>query len=383
VSSARYDVAVIGGGVEGCSIAWHLALAGVRVGVFERWQIAAAASGASAGGVRHQGRDLREFPLAFRAIDRWRTLEVELSADLEYRRNGHATTCEHEEDLPELAKSVLIQRSAGLDVQLVENDDLRTLIPGIGPTVIAAAFSPNDGHANPTMTTQAYANAAIRLGADIRTAVEVTSISVHGGRVTGIETSEGSILADTVVLAAGAWSAGLAAGIGIDLHVSPDGYQAMTTFPTEPHLTQVLGSMRRMISLKQLPDGRYLLGGGWPGAFSLNEPRGTTIEENITGNHAAGSALIPQVGSAVIDQAWLGIDAHGHDEVPVLGAIDGIDGLVVATGFSGHGFALAPAVGEAIAGLITTGASPIDIDALAHSRFVGLVTDPSKNGHAG
>lgn len=383
MSSERFDVVVIGGGVEGCAIAYQLALAGVRVGVLERWQIAAAASGASAGGVRHQGRDLREFPLAFRAIDRWRTLEAELGADLDYRRGGHATTCEHEDDLPELAKSVLIQRSAGLDIQLVENDDLRALIPGIAPTVIAAAYSPNDGHANPTKTTHAFANAAIRHGADIRTGVEVTGIAVHGGQVTGLQTAEGPVLADTVVLAAGAWSSQLAAGIGVDLHVSPDGYQAMTTFPVEPHLTQVLGSMRRLISLKQLPDGRYLLGGGWPGSFTLDAPRGTTIEENIAGNHDAGAALIPHVGSAVIDQAWLGIDAHGHDEVPVLGAIDGIDGLIVATGFSGHGFALSPAVGEAIAGLITTGASPIDIDALAHSRFAGLVTNTSNSGHAG
>jgi sarcosine oxidase, subunit beta len=383
VSVARYDVIVIGGGVEGCSIAWHLALAGVRVGVLERWQIAAGASGASAGGVRHQGRDLREFPLAFRAIERWLTLEDELDADLEYRRGGHATTCEHEEDLGELAKSVLIQRSAGLDLQLIEGDDLRALIPGIAPIVIAAAYSPNDGHANPTKTTQAFANAAIRLGADVRTDVQVTAISAHGGQVTGVETSAGPFLADTVVLAAGAWSVALAASLGVDLHVSPDGYQAMTTFPVEPHLTQVLGSMRRLISLKQLPDGRYLLGGGWPGVFNLDTPRGTNIDENITGNHEAGAALIPHVVSAVIDQAWLGIDAQGHDEVPVLGEVQGIDGLIVATGFSGHGFALSPAVGEVIAGLITTGQSPIDISALELSRFAGLVTDPSKNGHAG
>jgi len=383
VSGARYDVVVIGGGVEGCSIAYHLAMSGVRVGLLERWQIAAGASGASAGGVRHQGRDLREFPLAFRAIERWRTLETELEADLEYRRGGHATTCEHAEDLGELAKSVLIQRSAGLDLQLVEGDDLRALIPGIASSVIAAAYSPNDGHANPTKTTQAFANAAIRHGADVRTDLQVTGISVHGGRATGVESTDGSYLADTVVLAAGAWSIELAAGIGLDLHVSPDGYQAMTTFPVELHLTQVLGSMRRMISLKQLPDGRYLLGGGWPGTFTLDAPRGSNIDENITGNHEAGSALIPHVASAVIDQVWLGIDAHGHDEVPVLGAINGIDGLIVATGFSGHGFALSPAVGEAIAGLITTGESPIDISALELSRFAGFVTDPSKNGHAG
>ena len=383
MSAAGYDVVVVGGGVEGCSIAWHLARAGVRVAVLERWRIAAAASGASAGGVRHQGRDLREFPLAFRAIDRWRNLEEELNANLDYRRNGHATTCEHEDDLAELAKYVLIQRSAGLDLALVEGDDLRQLIPGIAPTVIAAAYSPEDGHANPTRTTRAFADAAKRLGAAIQIGTEVTALTMRGDRVIGVETSDGPVQADIVVLAAGAWSGELAAGIGLDLHVTPDGYQAMTTFPVEPHLTQVLGSMRRLISLKQLPDGRYLLGGGWPGNYSLVAPRGETIEENITRTFEAGAALIPHVGSAVIDQAWIGIDAHTHDEVPVLGEIDGVDGLVVATGFSGHGFAISPAVGEAICGLITTGKSPIDIDALCHGRFEGLVTNASSNGHAG
>jgi sarcosine oxidase, subunit beta len=383
MNHAQHDVVVVGGGVEGCSVAYHLARLGVRVRLLERWQIAAAASGASAGGVRQQGRDLREFPLAFRALDRWRTLEEELNADLDYRRNGHATTCEHEDDLPELAKYVLIQRSAGLDLQLVEDDELRMLIPGIAPSVIAAAYSPEDGHADPAKTTRAFADAATRLGATIQCGVEVTGLTMQGERVTGVETVDGPIPAGTVVLAAGAWSGEIVKRIDLNLHISPDGYQAMTTFPVESQLTQVLGSMRRLISLKQLPDGRYLLGGGWPGNFSLVAPRGETIEENINHNFEAAVALIPHVGSAVIDQAWIGIDAHTHDEVPVLGEAEGYEGLILATGFSGHGFAISPAVGEAIAGLITTGQSPIDIDALSLSRFTGLVTNASSNGHAG
>jgi sarcosine oxidase subunit beta len=191
------------------------------------------------------------------------------------------------------------------------------------------------------------------------------------------------VAADVIVLAAGAWSIELAAAIGVDLHCSPDGYQAMTTGPMPPHLAQVLGSIRRMISLKQLPDGRYLLGGGWPGLFDLLNPRGQVIEANIENNVAAAVGLLPDVANAVVEQSWIGIDAHGHDEVPVLGHVDGIEGLIVATGFSGHGFALSPAVGEAIAGLITTTASPIDISQLALSRFTNEVSDASQVRHAG
>jgi sarcosine oxidase subunit beta len=376
------EIVVIGGGVEGSSIAWHLAQGGAQVTLIERWEIASGASGASAGGVRQQGRDFREFPLAFRALERWRTLEEELGADVEYRRGGHATTAEREDDLPILQASVRAQQIAGLQIEVFAGDALRELIPGIAPTVLAAAYSPNDGHANPTLTTRAFAAAAERAGATIKTGEEVTAISVESGKVSGIVTDHGMYPADVVVLAAGAWSNALAAAIGIDLHCSPDAYQAITTFPVEPHLIQVLGSMNRMISLKQLPDGRYLLGGGWPGEFSLSFPRGKTIEANIIGNQEAAIALIPDVARAVIDQAWIGIDNHGHDEVPVLGKVDGVEGLIVATGFSGHGFALSPAVGEAIAGLILTGQSPIDISQLGLDRFTGE-TDPSGHHHAG
>ena len=380
---ASTEVVIIGGGIEGSSIAYHLTRAGARVTLLEGWGIAAGASGASAGGVRHQGRDLREFPLAFRAIERWLHLEQELAADVHYRRDGHATTIEHENDLPELQNSVQLQRAQGLDIFVVQGEELRHLIPGISPSVIAAAYSPHDGHANPTLTTRAFAAAAERQGATVRTGVAATRICVEGGRVTGVETSEGPFPADVVVLAAGAWSIGLAAGIGIDLHCSPDGYQAMTTQPMAPHLAQVLGSMRRMISLKQLPDGRYLLGGGWPGRFALTDPRGQVIEKNVAHNVEAAVGIIPDVARAIVQDAWIGIDAHGQDEVPVLGPVDGVDGLVVATGFSGHGFALSPAVGEAIAGLITTGSSPIDISQLALSRFDGVQSNASGVRHAG
>ena len=377
------EVVVIGGGVQGASIAYHLTRAGARVTLLERWGIAAGASGASAGGVRHQGRDLREFPLAFRAIDRWLHLEQELNADLHYRREGHATTIEDGADLPSLQDSGEEQRAHGLDIYLVQGDELRHLIPGVAPSVIAVAYTPHDGHADPTLTTQAFANAAKRQGARVRSGVTVTAISISGGRATGVGTTDGAVAADAVVLAAGAWSMGLAAGIGLDLHCSPDAYQALTTQPMAPHLAQVLGSIRRTISLKQLPDGRYLLGGGWPGQFALNDPRGQVIEANVARNIAEAVAILPDVARAVVQEGWIGIDAHGHDEVPVLGPVDGIDGLVVATGFSGHGFALSPAVGEAIAGLITTGASPIDISRLSLDRFHGSASGASEVRDAG
>jgi sarcosine oxidase subunit beta len=174
---------------------------------------------------------------------------------------------------------------------------------------------------------------------------------------------------DYVVLAAGAWSAELAAKLGIDLPIEPLGLQAMTTEPAPSVLRQVITSVRRMISLKQLPDGRFLLGGGWPGEFSLDAPRGGTIPKSRAGNIDAAVGVLPAVAHAKIADAWLGIEAITVDEVPIIGPVDGIEGLALATGFCGHGFAISPAVGEAVADYILTGAIPPSLAELTFARF--------------
>ena len=363
------EVVVVGGGVQGCSIGYHLARAGVNVVLVERYDVAAGASGASAGGVRHQGRDLREFPLAFAAIERWRGLEEELGFDLGYRRGGHLTLIEDEADLTGLELDIDRQVVAGLDISLVAGDALRDLVPGIGPTVVAGAFSPDDGHADPERTTAAFAFAAQRVGAPICAGTTVARLIVEGDHVLGVETDGGSISTGTVVLAGGAWSTALAAAIGLDLPIEPMGLQAMTTVPAPHVLGPVMGSTTRVISLKQLPDGRFLLGGGWPGTFDLDRPRGRTLAENIAANVVEAVAILPAVAAAPVQRAWLGIEALTRDEAPILGPVDGIDGLILATGFCGHGFALSPAVGAAISTLITTGQLPDEIAALTLARF--------------
>ncbi len=369
------EVVVVGGGVIGASIAYHLARSGVGVTLLERRAIAAGASGASAGGVRQQGRDPRELPLARRAAARWLTLEAELEADLHYRRQGHLTLIERPEELPALEAAIARQVVAGLDLVLVAGDELRELAPALAPRVLAGSYSADDGHANPTLTTLAFAAAAERHGATIRSGVAVTALTADGGRVTGVQTDAGPVAADVVVLAAGAWSAALAARVGLALPIAPIGLQALTTEPAPHCLDQVLGSVGRRLSLKQLPSGSFLLGGGWPGDFTLDAPRGVTRDENVRGNVAEAVAVVPAVGRVAVERAWLGIEARAADEVPILGPAPGLEGLVLATGFSGHGFALSPAVGEAIAALIVGGTPAVPLDGLSLARFAGAGAD--------
>jgi sarcosine oxidase subunit beta len=366
------EAVVIGGGVIGSSIAYHLAKAGVRTILLEKRTIAAAASGASAGGVRQQGRDPRELPLSILACARWATLEDELVADVHYRRKGHLSLIEREEDRAGLVAAIERQRAAGLNIVLVEGDDLRALAPAVSPHLLAGSYTPDDGHANPGLTTQAFAAAAARAGAEVRTGVTVHGLAIEGGRVTGVLTDDGPIGADVTILAAGAWSKTLAATAGIDLPIAPMGLQMLLTAPAPPCLDQVVGCAGRRLSFKQLPAGNFLIGGGWPGDWSLDQSRGTPLAPSIWGSALTASAIIPVAATVGLADAWVGIEARAADDVPILGPVRGLDGLVVAAGFSGHGFQLSPAIGQLIGELIVEGAPSISLDALALDRFDGV-----------
>ncbi len=384
MSQQRTDVIVIGGGVMGSSIAYHLARRGVAVTLLERGDIPCAASAASAGGVRQQGRDLRELPLAVASIARWENLEEELGADVHYRREGHVTVTEDPTTIASFLPWMDEQRALGLDIDLVEGEDLRELIPGIAPQVVAGAYSPADGHANPILTTQAFASAAERFGAVIRDHTTVTAIAHQGGRVSGVETEDGPIACDLVVLAAGAWSMGLAEPLGVTLPVAARAPQMIATSPLPPLLRQVIGARGRMLSLKQVPSGNYVIGGGWPGTVHLDRRIAIPWFGSVKGSLADSSAIFPDLLRAGVERVWVGIEAQTVDEVPILGALPGISNLVVATGFSGHGFALSPTIGQVISELVIDGTPSIEIGQLAFDRFAGIALPPDWGGlHAG
>ncbi len=372
MAQRRTEVAIIGGGVMGSSIAYHLARRGVDVMLLERGDIPCAASSASAGGVRQQGRDLRELPLAVASIARWENLEEELGADVHYRREGHVTVTENPDEVADFLPWMENQRQLGLEIDLVEGDDLRELIPGIAPQVRAGAYSPADGHANPILTTQAFANAAQRFGAVVRAHTTVTAIEHQGGNVTGVLTEDGPIACDLVVLAAGAWSMELAAPLGVTLPAIARAPQMIATSPMPALLHQVVGARGRMLSLKQVPSGNYVIGGGWPGTVHLDRRIALPWYGSVRGSLTDSSAIFPELLRSRVERVWVGIEAQTADEVPILGALPGISNLTVATGFSGHGFALSPIIGQVMSELIVDGKPSIEISQLGFERFEGM-----------
>ena len=373
------EVVVVGGGVVGSSIAFHVARQGRKALVVERAEEVASeptASWASAGGVRRQGRHPAEARLAVEAIERWRTLEEELEADVQYRRGGNLLLAETEAEAEQLVAFVREQQEVGFtDVRLVDRQEVFEIVTGLHGGVAAGSYSPSDGQADPARTTRAFAAAARRYGATYWNGTAVLALLSRGERVIGVRTERGEVEAEQVVLAAGAWSDELARGVGLRLPIRTAALQMILSTPAERQVLQpVISAVGRALSLKQLHDGSFLLGGGWPGDVAADRRSYRLRQESVEGNWKTACEVLPAVGQQGITRAWCGLEAVSFDDLPLIGAVERWDGLTVAAGFSGHGFALAPAVGRVVAEQMVGGAAP-ELEGLRAGRMWGFPED--------
>lgn len=372
------EVLVIGGGVIGNSIAYHLVRQGRQVLVVERSEIATApaASWASAGGVRRQGRHPAEARLASEAIERWPTLEHELEADLHYHRGGNLLLAETEHEAELLVTFVQRQQEMGFaDVRLIARQEVHELVPGLNERVLAGSYSPKDGQADPARTTHAFALAAQRHGATYWDRTALTALRLQGRRVIGASTERGEVLAEQLVLAAGAWSDEIATSIDLLLPIRTHALQMVLSTPAASvTLWSVVSALGRTLSLKQLPDGAFLLGGGWFGNPTPDRRSYTLRPENVQRNWITACELLSGVAQQQIAHAWCGLEAQSIDGIPFIGNAPGFTGLTLAVGFSGHGFALAPSIGRAVADQLTGLPCP-ELDGLRAERITEFQQD--------
>jgi sarcosine oxidase, subunit beta len=372
---ANTEILIVGGGVVGNSIAYHLARQGRQVLVIEKSQIAdsPSASWASAGGVRRQGRHPAEAKLASEAIQRWKTLKQELEADVGYRHGGNLLLAESDIEANYLTTFVNKQHEMGfVDVQLVDRKEVLSIVPRLNERVVAGSYSPNDGKANPVLTTRAFANAAQRYGASHWTGVYASSLLMHQNHIEGAKTERGDVKAAHVILAAGAWSDELATTIGLRLPIRTRALQMILSIPTNSYqLEPVISAVSRALSLKQIANGGFLLGGGWLGDPSFDRRSYTMRSSSIQGNWSTATELLPVVGEQNIASSWCGLEAQSIDDIPFIGQIPGLSGFTIAVGFSGHGFALSPAIGRCIADQMNGLPTP-ELDALHPSRIANF-----------
>ena len=197
------DVVIVGGGIMGCATAYYLAKEGLKPVVVERSDIGGEASGSNGGGVRQSARNLKEMPLAMESIRMYGELHEELGMDVEYVRKGNLRLCTNQDEMETMRKSVESQKTAGLELMMLDRKEVLDINSYIGEKVVGASYCPTDGHVNPFLVTYGYFLRAKNLGARFCTGEEVLDIKLRKGRVTAVVTDKQVIDTDLVVNAAG------------------------------------------------------------------------------------------------------------------------------------------------------------------------------------
>ncbi|MFD9970846.1 NAD(P)/FAD-dependent oxidoreductase [Streptomyces sp. NPDC059011] len=366
------EVVVIGGGVIGASTAFHLAEAGVRdVLVLERDTPASGSSGKPIGGVRAQFSDPLNIRLGQRSLRAWREFGDRPGADVGLDRVGYLFLLRRDEDVAAFREATAVQRELGVDSRLVRPREAHRLCPFLDPdAIIAAAHSPDDGFALPGPAVLGYLRAARGLGARVRTHCAVTGFERDGEALTAVRTTAGTVRTGTVVCAAGAWSGEIAALAGLSLPVVPLRRQIALTGPVVPAPPRIPFTLDFTSTL-------YFHGDNAGGlVLGLSDPRQEPgfgrefTEEWLEPFRAAATRVAPAL--AELEPAgggWAGLYEMTPDRNALIGEAPGARRFLYATGFSGHGFLQAPAVGEIVRDLYLGREPFLDVGPLAATRF--------------
>jgi glycine oxidase len=357
-------VLIVGGGIIGCAAAYDLARAGCQVTVFERATPGAEASSAAAG-LLAPIDDSTETNFARLALASWRLypdvvrdLQERTSIDVEYVTRGTiypTTAAQRRRDVGQWADS------KEFGVEMLEGEELRRLEPALSPTIRHAIFVKGDHWLNNQRLVLAYAQAAASAGVELRTGCSVSRLVVEGGRARGVVTDGEQVDGDAVLLAAGAWSGELMAGLG-SLRIEPRRGQMIALAHVPARVTHCVHGE---VYLVPRPSGELLIGATVERA---GFQRAVTAE-GLAGLLQSALELVPALRELPIARTWSGFRPWAPDSLPVLGPWPGVAGLFVATGHFRNGILLAPITARVMTEWITSGQPSIDVKDFLPDRF--------------
>ena len=368
----KASVVVIGGGVIGAAIAFHLAESGVGdVVLLEKDELACGSTCKAAGGVRASFSNAANIAIGLRGLEVYSRFAVDFGQDIDFRRDGYLYLLSDPTNVEVFTESVALQNSFGMPSQMITPEEAQRISPLISTEgMLAAAWSPHDGKATPESVVMGYAAAARRYGARIIRHCAVTGLESTGASITAVVTEHGRIKTSTVVCAAGAWSRDIGAMVGVNIPVTPVRRQIAFTEPlpelpaTSPSLTIDFPS-----NFYFHPEGKGLLL-GWS---DPNEPEGFNIkfelEDWLLGLGAIAETRAPSVLDYGITGGWAGLYEITPDRNQIIDRCTEVDGLLIATGYSGHGFLMAPATGEIVRDLYLGTEPGYDISEFTLDRF--------------
>ena len=380
------EAVIIGGGLMGTSICFNLASRGVKGVLLEKEGLGAGSTGKSSGITTgfslllftHGGGFGSVISLLAKEGQRWlRNFNELVGAESGFKEVGVLFMAQ--EDLKEAMTETFAKvRELGFDSRVISREDLKEMAPYLDPRDAGfLGLEASAGYADPPGVAQGYASAAGRLGAEISLGNAALEVEVEGGRVTGVVSEQGRIATDTVVVAGGPWNGQLMKKLGYNLPLQPTRHEVffLKKGPGAPTTHPVVFDLIRMTYMREeSPD--LMLAGDIQKDEHVNDPdgfdQGTTMEQTRTIWGRLGE-LMPSLTDAELFTSFSGLYTNTPDNHPIIGKVDGIEGLYIAAGFNGFGFKISPAVGVAMAELITGGeAKVVDISALGMGRFAGV-----------
>jgi glycine/D-amino acid oxidase-like deaminating enzyme len=413
------DVVVIGGGIAGISAAYALARKGHSVAVVEKGYVAGEQSSRNWGWCRQQNRDLRELPLAMRAVEMWNGLNDELGAETGFRRTGLIYVTTKQSDLDAWTRWGEGAREMQMHSRALSAAEAKAMTPGSTEDWIGGVHSPTDGRAEPALAVPAIAEGARKLGATIHQDCAARGLETSAGRVSAVVTEKGTIRTNAVLVAGGVWTSMFCRHHGIDMPLAGVRSTSFFTAPA-PHIVEG-GISTPDVTFRRRLDGGYTIGISGRGLLELT-PQGlmyakpfwrtfkkrhklltiragksffegpeallrwsndsvSPFERMRTYDPPAQEKLIsfalkrigeiyPELAGVKVMHKYGGLIDFTPDWVPVISAIDKLPGLHVSAGFSGHGFGVGPAAGRLAADLIVGDAPIVDPHPYRYSRLV-------------
>ena len=366
------DVIVIGSGVIGCAAAYYMAKKGMSVLVLDQDEsVGNGGSSRNGGGVRQSGRDPRELPLAIYGVENvWPTLSDELGVDVEYHKEGNlrlGKTETHKQILTGLTEKAV---ACGLNVRMIDAEEVRKINPYLSEEVTCASWCPTDGHANPLTTTLGFYKNARALGVVFHMGEKVVKLEKVHGKLRRDCTKTTVYEANQVLVAAGYASRFLTQTVGIDVPMREELIEALVTEAEPKMFPQMLGTADADFYGHQTNHGSFVFGGA-TGMESTVLDNGTNRTSSLTAPCICRGIMkyVPKLADAKIVRTWAGYEDRSIDGIPVISNVEEVPGLLLACGFTGHGFGISPVVGQLLAQLAAGETPMLSLQEFRYDRF--------------
>jgi glycine oxidase len=368
--NTRYDVIIVGGGVNGCAAAYYLSRQGKKVLLLEKESLAGKASSAAAGMLGAQVEVTDEGPLFAMAKESramFPSLQFELKEhsgiDIELLQEGMLKIARTDEEVSHLKRTIQYQKTLGERAEWLNTEEVLGRESSLSKSILGAMDIPMDGHVNPEKLTLAFAGAAVQFGADIKEYVEVDSFKKKRQTITGVETSEGTFSGGHVVVAAGAWSKRLLAKCEMDISAYPVKGECFSVLCDKPIITSTIFTESCYLVPKK--GNRLVVGATMvPHTFSEKVSAG-----GLSSLMREAQTVLPDIKYATFERAWAGIRPQTGDGLPYLGKHPDYQNLIIAAGHFRNGILLSPITGSLVAKLVLNEHLPPYFEAFSLNRL--------------